>query len=164
MTRVFIFSPKRYLGNQTLVMHPDSFAVHILKMRCLSYILFVNLWPQKIKRNIVCVCVKIYLLRIKSSHLRLRNVNTLCRSLNQHKGCSSRTWLALELQDKKHKSVSFWDLPCGKAKASSRPHWIRLYPHKDSDLSHFHLLPFWSPHLLKWLSSLISSAAAECLI
>ena len=45
VTRVFIFSPKEYLGNQKLVMEPDSFVVHTLNVKYLKYILFVNLRP-----------------------------------------------------------------------------------------------------------------------
>ena len=81
----------------------DSMVAYILNTKCLNYIPFVYFRPQK--KGISCVyvciyvyvCVYIFLKNQESSPLRSRNLNTICRSLDQYKGSSSRTGLSIRL-------------------------------------------------------------------
>lgn len=79
------------------------------------------------KRNISYI--HLFLKNQKSSHLRSSSLNTIYRSLNQHKECSSRIGLSIRITGwKKPKSIQFWELAHRSAKALYWPDWISPSP------------------------------------
>lgn len=115
------------------------------------------------KRNIIYI----FLGNQESSHLRARNLNTICRSLNQHKGGLHRTGLRIRITRlKKHtKAFYFEDWHVAELKPHPGQTEAALTPAVVMT-SHFQFLPslLASSPSTQSFSSSISYAAVESLM